>query len=184
MELSEKSTAKITELSGGMKRRLVIVRALLNKPQLLILDEPTTGLDPQVRHLIWERLRELKASGTTILLTTHYMEEAFQLCDELLIMHEGQKVMQGHPKDLIRETIETYVLELIDPGTIAELRRDLLPKQVRCEESQGVLRMYSHDLDAIKSLTDCLAGSHYYLRQSNLEDVFLKTTGRSLNVRQ
>jgi lipooligosaccharide transport system ATP-binding protein len=101
-----------------------------------------------------------------------------------MIMHEGQKVMQGHPKDLIRETIETFVLELIDPRAIAAFRRDRLPKEVRYEESQGVLRMYSDDLDAIKSLTGHLTGSHYYLRQSNLEDVFLKTTGRSLNVRQ
>ena len=95
LELSEKRNALIRELSGGMKRRLVIARALLNQPKLLILDEPTTGLDPQVRHLIWDKLRQLKNQGTTLLLTTHYMEEAFQLCDNLLIMHKGQNIMQG-----------------------------------------------------------------------------------------
>ena len=112
LELSEKAGSKIRELSGGMKRRLVIARSLINNPKLLILDEPTTGLDPQVRHLIWEKLRQLKKNGTTILLTTHYMEEAFHLCDRLLIMHKGKEIMQGNPRHLLAENIEKYVLEL------------------------------------------------------------------------
>ena len=99
MELNDKKHAKIRELSGGMKRRLIIARALINNPKLLILDEPTTGLDPQVRHLIWDRLRYLIKNGTTILLTTHYMEEAFQICDKILIMDHGKKVMEGNPNN-------------------------------------------------------------------------------------
>jgi lipooligosaccharide transport system ATP-binding protein len=112
LELSEKRNSKIRELSGGMKRRLLIARALINNPRLLILDEPTTGLDPQVRHLIWDKLGQLKKAGTTILITTHYMEEAFQICDCLLIMHKGRKIMQGVPRDLLAKNIEKYVLEV------------------------------------------------------------------------
>ena len=97
-----------------MQRRLVIARALLNNPRLLILDEPTTGLDPQVRHLIWDKLRQLRGQGTTILLTTHYMEEAFQICDTVLIMDKGKKVLEDSPRSLLRENIEAYVLEWID----------------------------------------------------------------------
>ena len=106
LELSEKADSKIKELSGGMKRRLVIARALLNRPRLLILDEPTTGLDPQVRHLIWDKIRQLKKQETTVLLTTHYMEEAFELGDNLLILHKGEKIMEGRPKQLLNENIE------------------------------------------------------------------------------
>src|SRR6185295_13334695 len=100
LELGEKRRAKIRELSGGMRRRLIIARSLLNEPKLLILDEPTTGLDPQVRHLIWDKLRLLKKQGVTMLLTTHYMEEAFQLCDRLSIVDHGLKVLEGRPIDL------------------------------------------------------------------------------------
>ncbi len=112
LELSEKIKSPIKELSGGMQRRLVIARALLNNPKLLILDEPTTGLDPQVRHVIWDKLRQLRAQGTTILLTTHYMEEAFQICDTVLIMDKGKKVLEESPRRLLRENIEAYVLEV------------------------------------------------------------------------
>ncbi len=112
MELGEKRLVKIRELSGGMKRRLIIARALLNQPRLLILDEPTTGLDPQVRHLIWDKLHQLKREGLTILLTTHYMEEAFQICDRVLIMHKGDKLMEGSPHTLVEGNIERFVLEV------------------------------------------------------------------------
>lgn len=184
MELTEKKTAKIKELSGGMKRRLVIARAMLNRPALLILDEPTTGLDPQVRHLIWDRLRRLKADGTTILLTTHYMEEAFQLCDKLLIMHQGEKVTEGRPRELIDRTIEPYVLELVDAQTIASVRKQSLSPRMRCDISGGVMRLYSQDLDALKTIAQVLSGGEYHLRQATLEDVFLKITGSSLNAHQ
>ncbi|MCG6551693.1 MAG: ABC transporter ATP-binding protein, partial [Candidatus Magnetominusculus sp. LBB02] len=109
MELT--AHAKIKELSGGMRRRLTIARALLNNPKILILDEPTTGLDPQVRHMIWDKLRLMKKNGITMLLTTHYMDEAFQLCDNLIIMHKGQKVIEGQPRRLLEQSIERYCLD-------------------------------------------------------------------------
>ena len=181
LELSEKTTAKTRELSGGMKRRLVIARALLNDPKLLILDEPTTGLDPQVRHLIWDKLRQLKKNGTTILLTTHYMEEAYQICDDLMIMHKGQSIMQGQPHELLRENIEEYVLELINTDSIAKIESAAQLSSVRIDKAQDMIRLYTNNLDDLRKIANTLESSHYHLRQSNLEDVFLKATGRSLN---
>lgn len=181
LELSEKKKELIRHLSGGMKRRLVIARALLNQPRLLILDEPTTGLDPQVRHLIWDKLRQLKKQGTTMLLTTHYMEEAFQLCDRLMIMHKGEKILEGPPRQLMAEHIETYVLELTDPldgGQAAELP---VCENVRLDASGQAARFYSCDIDALRNLAGRLNNVQHYLRQTNLEDVFLKATGRMLN---
>lgn len=184
MELQEKRRSPIRDLSGGMKRRLVVARALLHKPRLLILDEPTTGLDPQVRHLIWDKLRQLRAEGTTLLLTTHYMEEAFQLCDRLLIMHKGQKIMEGAPKRLLAEHVEEYVLELPAGNRIADLSGFSLPSGVRRDLSGQTGRFYSNQMEALKSLADQLKGETYFLRQTNLEDVFLKATGRMLNDKQ
>lgn len=184
LELGEKRTAPIRDLSGGMKRRLVIARALLNEPKLLILDEPTTGLDPQVRHLIWDKLRQLKKAGTTMLLTTHYMEEAFQLCDTILIMHQGQNILQGSPKELLGAHIEGYVLELTDTDELNGMARQALPDGVRVDAAGQMVRVYADDIDSLKAVADSLSHSHYYLRQSNLEDVFLKATGRMLNDRQ
>jgi lipooligosaccharide transport system ATP-binding protein len=184
LELSEKAGARIRELSGGMQRRLVIARALLNNPKLLILDEPTTGLDPQVRHLIWDKLRQLRAQGTTILLTTHYMEEAFQICDTILIMDKGHKVLEDNPRDLLRENIEAYVLEVpIANGTPA-IRESALPAGVRLDHAEGTQRFYAQDIDRLKGVVDKLSGNQYYIRQSTLEDVFLKATGRALNEKQ
>jgi lipooligosaccharide transport system ATP-binding protein len=184
LELSEKSQANIKQLSGGMKRRLIIARALLNNPKLLILDEPTTGLDPQVRHLIWDKLRQLKKQGTTILLTTHYMEEAFALCDMVLIMDKGRAVCQGSPAQLLEQNIEKYVLELTSSHTFEAIgERDVLEK-VRIDRSRETTRLYSDDAERLKGLAAQLEGAHYYLRQTNLEDVFLKATGRELNERQ
>ena len=135
MELGEKRAVKIKELSGGMKRRLIIARALLHEPRLLILDEPTTGLDPQVRHLIWDKLRQLRREGLTILLTTHYMEEAFQICDSVLIMHKGVKVMEGQPGSLVEKHIERFVLETRDQEA-ADHRAVVLPgDEVRVDET-------------------------------------------------
>jgi lipooligosaccharide transport system ATP-binding protein len=184
LELSDKVKAKIRELSGGMKRRLVIARALLNNPRLLILDEPTTGLDPQVRHVIWEKLRQLRQQGTTILLTTHYMDEAFQICDTVLIMDKGRKVMEGSPLKLLEDNIEKYVLEVSDARTQQLLAGYRLPEAVRADFSEGVSRFYCDEIDRLKDVANILQGNHYYLRQANLEDVFLKTTGRGLNEKQ
>lgn len=184
LELAEKRTSLIRELSGGMKRRLVIARALLNQPKLLILDEPTTGLDPQVRHLIWDKLRQLKNQGTTLLLTTHYMEEAFQLCDRLMIMHKGQNIMQGGPKELLKEHIESYVLELTDADASEEFLKRPLPSDIRKDSAGQTVRFYSNEIDSLKTVADNILTGQYYLRQSTLEDVFLKATGRMLNDRQ
>ncbi|MBN1817634.1 MAG: ATP-binding cassette domain-containing protein [Sedimentisphaerales bacterium] len=184
LELSEKTRSKIRELSGGMKRRLVIARALLNEPRLLILDEPTTGLDPQVRHLIWDKLRHLKRQGTTILLTTHYMEEAFQICDELIIMDKGQAILQGNPRQLLRDNIEPYVLEIMDGQSIDGLVSGDLLDSVRADISHEVSRLYSSQIDDLRRVAAALHSDNYVIRQSNLEDVFLKATGRSLNAAQ
>jgi len=181
LELSDKVKAKIKELSGGMKRRLVIARALLNDPRLLILDEPTTGLDSQVRHLIWGKLRQLRAQGTTILLTTHYMEEAFQICDTVLIMDKGRKVLEDNPRRLLEANIEPYVLEVPTTGGTAIFAEEHLPDAVRVDRAEGTVRFYTEDLAQLKGLADELSGNNYYLRQSTLEDLFLKATGRALN---
>jgi lipooligosaccharide transport system ATP-binding protein len=181
-ELSEKRKAKIRELSGGMKRRLVIARALLNQPKLLILDEPTTGLDPQVRHLIWEKIRQLQKQNTTVLLTTHYMEEAFHLCNYLLIMHKGRKIMEGKPAELLDKKIEKYVLEILNVELISTECRNKPQKNIRIEDSPGVMRYYSNDISVLKDFADkCMESGNYLIRQTNLEDVFLHATGRQLH---
>jgi lipooligosaccharide transport system ATP-binding protein len=181
-ELKEKAKSKIRELSGGMKRRLVIARALLNSPKLLILDEPTTGLDPQVRHLIWEKIRQLQKQGTTVLLTTHYMEEAFQLCNNILIMHKGRKIMEGKPADLLEKHIEKFVLEILNVELINPECRNAVRENIRIEDSPGVMRYYSNDINVLKNFSDCcLESGNYLIRQTNLEDVFLHATGRQLN---
>lgn len=184
-ELSDKTKSKIKELSGGMKRRLVIARALLNAPKLLILDEPTTGLDPQVRHLIWEKIRQLQKQHTTVLLTTHYMEEAFQLCDKLLIMHKGCKIMEGRPSDLLEKNIEEYVLEILDTELIKPECHDISKANIRIEDNPGVMRYYSNDMNVLKDFAGtCLETGNYLIRQTNLEDVFLYATGRQLDDKQ
>lgn len=184
LELSAKRDAVIRELSGGMKRRLIIARALIHKPRLLILDEPTTGLDPQVRHLIWEKLRQLKEEGITILLTTHYMDEAFQLCDTVLIMDNGKKIMEGLPQQLLDENIEKYVLETQKKEAAALLESFTDTKIIRKDDTREQAVFYSNDLEALKRVGDNLKSGEYFLRQSNLEDLFLKITGRVLNVHQ
>ena len=178
LELSEKKESKIRELSGGMRRRLIIARALLNDPKLLILDEPTTGLDPQVRHLIWDKLRLLKKQGLTLMLTTHYMEEAFQLCDRLAIIDHGVKVLEGKPIDLVKSHIEAYVLEIIQREASATLTYS---GPVRRETIQDRVLFFSNSAAELESIASALHPGDFYLRQSNLEDVFLKTTGRSLH---
>ena len=185
LELSDKAESKIKELSGGMKRRLVIARALLNQPRLLILDEPTTGLDPQVRHLIWDKIRQLKKQETTVLLTTHYMEEAFQLCDGLLIMHKGQKIMEGRPKQLLKENIERYVLEVFDVDDVHQVNDDIIRDNIRIDYTPGITRYHSNNIEVLNNLaTSRLKAGNYHIRQTNLEDVFLRATGRQLNDKQ
>ena len=180
MELSDKKKAKIKELSGGMKRRLIIARALLNNPRLLILDEPTTGLDPQVRHLIWNKIRQLKSNGTTILLTTHYMEEAFQIADKIIIMNQGEKIIEGNPKRLLEKHMERYVLEVRNKQRFG-LIEDAAPKIVRKDKSSESMLLYSDDSDLLVKLTERLNPGDYFHRETNLEDLFLKLTGRELN---
>ncbi len=179
VELNDRPTLAIRELSGGMKRRLIIARALLNRPSLLILDEPTTGLDPQVRHLIWDKLRQLKREGITILLTTHYMEEAYQICERVLIMHQGRKIMEGTPAGLLAQHIEKYVLELLSSEAWGRLP-DPLPAGVRQEGTAERVLLYTDDLALLRSLAE-QGSREYYLRQTNLEDLFMKATGRGLN---
>lgn len=180
-ELSEKRKAKIRELSGGMQRRLTIARALLHAPRLLILDEPTTGLDPQVRHLIWDKLRQLKKDGMTILLTTHYMDEAYQLCDTILIMDKGRKAVEGHPQELLDRHIEHYVLEIVNPGAGRKPADAPVPEGVRADLSQERPVFYSNEAHVLRRISKNLQHGEYHLRESNLEDLFLKLTGRGLN---
>ncbi len=178
MELQEKSKSYVRQLSGGMQRRLIIARALLNDPKLLILDEPTTGLDPQVRHLIWNKLRELKLKGTTILLTTHYMDEAFQICDRVVIMDSGKKLLEGNPKQLLRDNIETYVVQIYTN----QIRIDTKNQDgIRFEIFEDSLFGYSNDSSKIYEFVETLKSDDYNIRHSNLEDLFLKVTGRNLN---
>ncbi|MEO5357665.1 MAG: ATP-binding cassette domain-containing protein [Nitrospirae bacterium YQR-1] len=184
MELSEKGKSRIRELSGGMKRRLMIARALINNPCLLILDEPTTGLDPQVRHLIWDKLRQMKRRNITIVLTTHYMEEAFQISDNLIIMHSGRKMLEGNPKELLEGSIEKYVMEVHDTGVIKEVESILCGTPYRMDASREVINLYSNDLKALEAASEHITVGRYFIRNSNLEDLFLKITGRKLNDEQ
>lgn len=184
MELSDKRDARLRSLSGGMKRRLIIARALINNPRLLILDEPTTGLDPQVRHFMWNKLRQMKKDNLTILLTTHYMEEAFQLCDNLVIVNEGQKVIQGNPNELLQRHIERYVLELRQPHVARRINGHIDSLNLRSDHAHGTTHVYSNTIDPLQDIIKTLNSDDYYLRQANLEDLFLKATGRSLNETQ
>jgi lipooligosaccharide transport system ATP-binding protein len=184
MELSDKRAARIRELSGGMQRRLVIARALMNNPKLLILDEPTTGLDPQVRHLIWDKLRQLKRHGTTILLTTHYMEEAFALCDTILIMDKGAGILRGSPNELLVNNIEKFVLEITSSQKIEAAADSATLQKIRIDRTQETTRVYCDEEELLRQLAARLEGAHYFLRQTTLEDVFLRATGRALNEKQ
>ena len=180
MELTDKKDSRIRELSGGMKRRLLIARALLNRPKLLILDEPTTGLDPQVRHLIWNKLRQLKSAGTTILLTTHYMEEAFQLADQILIINQGKKLLEGNPQKLLEQHMERYVLEVRNPEATSMFQEIMRLTDIRLERFHDSILLYADNLDALREAARELDPKDYYQRQTNLEDLFLKLTGREL----
>lgn len=182
MGLEDKAGSSIQSLSGGLKRRLVIARALINRPELVILDEPTTGLDPQARHLVWQKLRSLKADGVTLVLTTHYMEEAVQLCDRLLVMHEGKILAEGSPHYLIASCVRPYAIEVHLP--LAQVPQSLC-EAVTAGGGEVIqvldsLFLYTADGDGLwRELENWGLSKHVcLLRPSNLEDVFLKLTGR------
>tara|TARA_R110000868_G_scaffold43633_3_gene146409 strand:+ start:6169 stop:7083 length:915 start_codon:yes stop_codon:yes gene_type:complete len=182
-QLGEKVTAKVDDLSGGMKRRLTIARSLINDPSILLLDEPTTGLDPQARHILWDRLFQLKERGTTLVLTTHYMDEAEQLCDRLVVVDQGRIMAEGSPAALIREHSSREVLEVrfgsqrnAEAATkLAGIgdRIEVLPDRILIYSASGeeaLVELTHRGLEPITSL----------VRRSSLEDVFLRLTGRSL----
>jgi lipooligosaccharide transport system ATP-binding protein len=174
LALDGREEAPIRELSGGLKRRLVVARALLNDPEMVVLDEPTTGLDPQVRHLIWARLRELKARGVTLLLTTHYMEEAHQLCDRLIVMDQGRILAEGRPRDLVAQHLPAHVLELSN-----EAAPRALPAGATCEVHGDLAHIYSQSLADLERLA-AATRTEYRIRSTTLEDLFLRLTGRDL----
>src|SRR6516225_4493672 len=177
--LESKADARVGELSGGMKRRLTLARALINDPDVLIMDEPTTGLDPQARHLIWERLRSLLARGKTILLTTHFMEEAERLCHRLCVIEEGRKIAEGAPNELIASEIGCDVIEVYGPDPV-KLRNELAPLSERTEISGETLFCYVNDAQPVHARLKQRAGLRYLHRPANLEDVFLRLTGREM----
>jgi len=177
--LQSKAGAKPGELSGGMKRRLSLGRALINDPDLLLLDEPTTGLDPQARHLMWERLQNLLQQGKSILLTTHFMDEAERLCDRLIVLDHGRKIAEGTPRKLIAEHLESDVVEVYGDGAAATAAAHGALAE-RVETSGETVFFY---LREPKRLLDALAAHHdirYLHRPANLEDLFLKLTGRQI----
>ncbi|WP_139813035.1 AAA family ATPase, partial [Ensifer aridi] len=165
--------------SGGMKRRLTLARALINDPQLLVMDEPTTGLDPHARHLIWERLRSLLARGKTIILTTHFMEEAERLCDRLCVLERGRNIAEGRPHALIDELIGCEVIEIYG-GNPHELESLIRPYANRIEVSGETLFCYAADPEQVRVRLRELAGLRVLQRPPNLEDVFLRLTGREM----
>ncbi|WP_347337219.1 nodulation factor ABC transporter ATP-binding protein NodI [Bradyrhizobium centrolobii] len=177
--LEGKADARVRELSGGMKRRLTLARALINDPDLLVMDEPTTGLDPHARHLIWERLRVLLARGKTILLATHFMEEAERLCDRLCVLEYGRKIAEGEPHILIEREIGCDVVEIYggDPQELCALIR---PHARRVEISGETLFCYAPHPDQVSAKLHGRPGLRLLQRPPNLEDVFLRLTGREM----
>ncbi len=178
MQLGEKRDVLIDRLSGGMKRRLIIARALVNDPKLLILDEPTIGLDPQARHLIWEKLKQLQAEGNTQVMTTHYLDEAARLCDRLVIMDHGKILVEGSPTELVREHAGTDIVEA-----------ERTPEVLSCLEAVGVAFDATGDVvqvltdrphEVVRALMESCSHEKVTARPATLEDVFLKLTGRTL----
>jgi len=179
-QLEEKRDVEVDELSTGMKRRLILARALINDPQILLLDEPTTGLDPQARHLIWDKIRELKKQGVTIILTTHYMEEAAELCDRVLIVDTGKIIEEGKPSELVEKHAGEEVLEVDNEEQILKTLKEKFP-EARLEVVGEKIHVFTNEPHGVfvKFLQDFpLKGAT--VRRANLEDVFLKLTGRKL----
>jgi lipooligosaccharide transport system ATP-binding protein len=182
-QLDERRDSRVEPLSGGMKRRLTIARGLINTPELLILDEPTTGLDPQARHLLWDRLYRLKQEGVTLVITTHYMDEAEQLCDRLVIMDKGKIVAEGSPRQLIDDHSQREVLELRFPvGTQEQHAAELQDLASRIEVLPDRVLLYTDNADEAAAAVDArdIVPESTVSRRSTLEDVFLKLTGRTL----
>lgn len=179
--LTHKADAKPGELSGGMKRRLSLARALVNDPALLLLDEPTTGLDPQARHLMWERLQTLLQQGKSILLTTHFMDEAERLCSRLLVLDHGRKIAEGRPRELIAQYLEPEVVELYGDGALA-LAHDacLTPLAQRIEVSGETVFIYTAHAKPLLDALQAWPQLRTLHRPANLEDLFLKMTGRQI----
>jgi lipooligosaccharide transport system ATP-binding protein len=177
--LAGRADARIHTLSGGMKRRLTLARALVNEPQLVFLDEPTTGLDPQARHLIWERLRRLTQEGRTLVLTTHFMEEAERLCHRLAIMDRGRIIAEGSPRELIAEHIEPHVVEVHGDAIDTWLAK-ARTLAARVEKAGDTAFVYATDPAPILATLEGRPGLSYLHRPASLEDVFLKLTGRDL----
>jgi lipooligosaccharide transport system ATP-binding protein len=182
-QLSDRANAKVDDLSGGMKRRLTIARALISDPRILLLDEPTTGLDPQARHILWDRLFRLKEQGTTLVLTTHYMDEAEQLCDRIVVVDEGRIMAEGSPASLIRDHSSREVLEVrFGSDRNESASREIAGYGDRVEVLPDRVLVYASDGEAVLSriLEQGLKPITTLVRRSSLEDVFLRLTGRSL----
>jgi len=176
--LEKKRRAKVSELSGGLARRLILARALINDPRLIILDEPTTGLDPQSRHLLWDRLLTLKKRGLTLVLTTHYMEEAAQLCDRLVIMDHGKVLVQGSPAELVHKHVGDSIIEINSPAD--SLRAFLRQRSVSHDDLGERIMVYSDDKELGEHIRRTFCMERCIFRTATLEDVFLHLTGREL----
>ncbi len=177
--LNHKRKAQVSQLSGGMARRLMLARSLINEPSLVILDEPTTGLDPQSRHQVWDKLRDLRSRGLTLVLTTHYMEEAANLCHRLIIMDKGRILVQGSPDELIREYAGTSIVEVENPGP--DIISFIREKNIRHEELVNRLIVYTDDPDSLgRVIRERFCPKKCIFRNGTLEDVFLRLTGREL----
>ena len=178
VQLAEKRDVAVEMLSGGMKRRLILARALVNNPDILILDEPTIGLDPQARHLIWEKLRALRTQGNTIVLTTHYLDEAARLCDRLVIMDNGRILVEGAPADLVRDHAGHEIVEVEKSADVVSCLQDL---HIAYEEAGDMIQVSTESSrDIARILLDRCRPEKVITRPATLEDVFLKLTGRKL----
>ena len=179
-QLEEKRNVVIDQLSTGMKRRLMLARALINEPQILLLDEPTTGLDPQARHLIWDKVRSLKKQGVTIILTTHYMDEAAELCDRTLIMDHGKIIEEGKPADLVKKHAGEDVLEVDYDPEVMSMLKEKFP-EARLETVSDRIRVFTDQPHGVfEAFLRDFPSRGATIRNANLEDVFLKLTGREL----
>jgi lipooligosaccharide transport system ATP-binding protein len=177
--LEEKKDASIFQLSGGMKRRLIMARALINEPKILLLDEPTTGLDPQGRHIVWDEIRTLRKKGVTIILTTHYMDEAAALCDRILIIDNGKIIQTGVPQELIKKYAGEDVLEVeYDEAMVKSLKEKLPNAEVEVYGEQ--VRVFAKEHGQFEQIIKEFPDKTMTIRNANLEDVFLKLTGRKL----